>query len=291
MSKKTISLISSLLGLFIFLILAFGSSEDENSGEENQIVNSVYTTTSSDKQEYNANNEKELSIKKEIVSVEKQKQLVKSFIKQIEFIEKPATQSNKNFLEILDYYQQGFATSSDVIQSAKSTKKQCENAMFSMSDLKVPDNLPNEIESLLKGAKKDLIISWSIKGTTLNNITGYFKDGNPKRIDYFNNDVSEARDYVISAFVKISKVYEKLGMLKEYNTQKTSEVDQRSKKKSNDYGNENNNSLNKSQIKSGTENIKSKTESINDMENKTDRQKRKEERKRKKEDRKKNKKK
>lgn len=283
MSKKYISLISSLFGLFIFLFLAFGSSEDENSGEENHVANSDYTT-SSDKQEYNSNSEKELSIKKEIVSVEKQKQLVKSFIKKIESIEKPATQSNKNFLETLDYYQQGFATSSDVIQSAKSTKKQCDNAMFSLSDLEVPSNLPNEIESLLDDARNELKISWSIKGTTYNNIIRYFKDYDPKNIEYFNNDVSEAQDYTVSASAKILKVQNKLG-IQHYSINPSSSNNKQSKGITSEQ--ENNKSYGK-QIDSEIEPVIEDTESQNSQNKKTKKELRKEKRKKRKEDKKKN---
>lgn len=281
MSKKTTSLVSSLFGLLIFLFLAFGSSEDKNNNTKNQIKNNSYSIETNNN-DNNSNKKKESSKKKDIVSIAEQKRLVKSFTQKITNIEKPATKSNADFLEILKYYQEGGTSSNEVIKYAKYAKRQCDNAMFSLSDLEVPNNLPNEIESLLDDARNDLKISWSIKGTTYNNIIKYFKDYNPKRIDYFNNDVSEAHDYTVSASIKILKVQSKLGIQNYSVNPKPTNNNQSQVRKSGQEVNKNYSKPKDSENEQGGEKI----ESQNDTDKKTKRQIRKEEREKRKADKK-----
>ncbi len=277
MSKRNISLISTLFGLCIFLILAYGSSEDVNNSAESKNINNNYSI---DTVKHISNKKKKLTIKKEIASIEGQRHLVKSFTKKIKIIEEPGTQSLESFLKILNYYQQGHVSPSDVIQSTKNTKRQCNNVLFALSDLKVPSNLPNEIEKLLNGAKNDLIMSWSLKGSTLNNIIDYFKDGNPKRIHYFNIDVEDAQNYTISAYLKISKAYDKLGIITELGNQKTYKSEKNSVKKINVKVNKVSNVQKNIEGNSEAKNIKNNVKQQNISDSKTKRQKRIEKRKR-----------
>ncbi len=278
MNKRNISLISTIIGLCIFLIMAYGSSEDENNnsntGYKNNYSTSSNYSSATSKSEHNLNKAKVLSVKKKIANIETQKREVKSFVMKIDTIEHPGTQSLNYLFKMFDYYQQGLVSPSDVIQSAKNIKRQCDNIMFSIGDLKVPNNLPIEIDTLLEKDKKYLTISWGIKGSTLNNIIDYFKDGNPNRIEYFKSDMQDANRYEMLALAKIMKAYLILGIPKEWGKNNKNEKDSIQKESNK------NNSPSEQQV-SPKPKIVTDTITVNNNDNKTKRQKRREERKRK----------
>ena len=279
MNKRNISLISTILGLCIFLIMAYGSSEDENnngnSGYKNNSSTSSNYISATSKSEHNLNKAKVLPVKKKIADIETQKREVKSFAMKIDTIEHPGTQSLNYLIKMFDYYQQGLVSPSDVIQSARNIKKQCDNIMFTIGDLKVPNNLPIEIDTLLEKDKKYLTISWGIKGSTLNNIIDYFKDGNPKRLEYFKSDMQDAHNYEMLAVLKILKAYSILGIPKEWGKNNKNEKD------SNQKESNKNNSPSEQQVSPKTKIVTDTITVHNNIDNKTQRQKRREERKRK----------
>jgi len=267
--------IRSFIGLIVFLILAYGSSENKNNGTVKLGTNNNETTIPSIKS-HSSNKVNKLNIKKKIASIEEQKQIVKSFVQKIDYIEKPATQSFKRFLVVFNNYQQNLITFSNVIQSATNAKSQCDEALFALYDLKVSNKLPDKIVRLLNEDKKNLKIAWSIKGTALNNIFEYFRYRNPSRIEYFINDLKDANSYELLGVAKIMNVYTILGIPKEWSYKNTSknEEDSTQKEENKKY-----NSSNVSKVNPVTKTVEKKVDVLNDLNKKTKRQKRKEARK------------
>lgn len=211
MKTVLVTHLSSIICLFLFIFLAVGSF-DEGNNPITESYNSYPEESGNDEGIKESSNEEKIEAGRIIAPLEEQRRIVKSFRAEVSSIEKPATIAIDKCRILTQQYVQEKLTSFSAILQAKYAKKKCKNAMIAFADLPVPNNLPDEVELLLKDAKQNMKLAYSTRATTYDNLIDYLQ-GDTSSINYFNLDMQEAQEHIVLAVSKLTTAYNRLGII------------------------------------------------------------------------------
>ncbi|GAI50508.1 unnamed protein product, partial [marine sediment metagenome] len=130
-----------------------------------------------------------------IAPIDEQKRIVKSFKEKITQIEKPAS---KAFNEC-EIAMQKELSLNIISQKLINSSNACDNAMFEFSDLKIPDNIPDELKDNLEKIKKDMKLAYSSKAMAHFALKKYLNNGDINQLTAYKSEYKIAEKRIFSS--------------------------------------------------------------------------------------------
>ncbi|MBL4655718.1 MAG: hypothetical protein JKY33_07840 [Bacteroidia bacterium] len=208
--------ITSFIILIIYIFLAFGSVEDDN----------TTNNPNSNSQQITLNKEEQESLKKYIISLEQT----------LYSIEKPISSADKQFKYVSNLYLSGQATLYDIYKAAKVGREKCEYAQYDYMDIpgcpKAPQHLYDKINTL----KSNFSTGLYTKKDAYDYALEFYNNGSLEDLDSYFSRMEYSTAFMTEAAILLAEIKNELGLFdKKEKSKKSTNSTTTTSSKSQDY--------------------------------------------------------
>jgi hypothetical protein len=150
--------------------------------------------------------------KKEKAEKEKQQKLVLEFEKEVFAIEDSAKAVFENYQDHMGALSKGNTDIFSVYSATKEAKEAAESLSYQYQKMDIPDELPDNVQEILRKSSSEMSTAYYIKGKAFNNVLLFFDEQKPKYMDEFKENISSSDQAILSGVLEIIKAKETVGL-------------------------------------------------------------------------------
>lgn len=144
--------------------------------------------------------------------LQRQKDLVLAFEKQILETDKTATEAINKMQDGFDKLATGKASIYDVYSLTKDAKTECQNVMLAYQKLVVPDDLPKDVKTHLSKAKSEASTAYFAKTEGLDSALRFLDNQKPSDLQEYKDKIAQSNRFMISASLELAEAKKLVGI-------------------------------------------------------------------------------
>lgn len=127
-------------------------------------------------------------------------------------VEKEAREAFFAQEQLIAKWKSGQLSNAEAYEKTIATREKCEQVKKEVRFIRVPENLPPQVKSLLESARQDIALSYGKKVEALDSLLKFIDDNKPSDQHKFYEDFSASRGYATTAALNIIEAKRQSGI-------------------------------------------------------------------------------